>query len=134
MSILTQVFQEPRKMPAIPFMGTRRTVGFAPRKVFFGEAYNRNGIFHTVDCTRPLDRSPAIAIIGGLAYQNDMNEKEAKKILDKQIKEAGSQKAWAKAKGFSKQYANDLAKGRRTLLSKKVLDVLGLEIDYVDKK
>jgi hypothetical protein len=52
-------------------------------------------------------------------------EAEAYKLLNNEIRKAGSQAAFADSHGISRQYLTDVLKGRRDI-SGKILDALGL--------
>lgn len=60
-----------------------------------------------------------------------MDNKRAIKRLTKAIKELGTQAAFAEKHGISQVYVSDLLNGRRNF-SKRMLDALGMHIDYVE--
>lgn len=62
-----------------------------------------------------------------------MDKNAVRKRLQKEIKKSKTQKAWGAKYGFSTAYVSDMVNGRRDF-SEKVLDILGLEISYVEKR
>jgi DNA-binding transcriptional regulator YdaS (Cro superfamily) len=55
-----------------------------------------------------------------------IDEDEARKVIWKAVHAAGSQKAFADAKGLSVAYVNDVVRERK-MPSKAILDAVGLE-------
>lgn len=62
-----------------------------------------------------------------------LTHQELLKQLKQQVKESGSQKVLAHRLGVSRQYLNDILKGRR-MPGQKVLRALGLELVYCYKQ
>lgn len=62
-----------------------------------------------------------------------MTDEEVRDRLVAACDDAGSQKAWAEAHGFSKQYVSDVIMGRRTI-SENLAAALGLRKDWIDVK
>ena len=66
-----------------------------------------------------------------------MDEKDVKKILEKEVKAAGSAKKWAKKYGISDSFVYTILKGKHPVTAPSVLKALGIKkivtFEFIEK-